>query len=99
MVELRRRLGLLLEALDDLRVHRDIGRQNLDRDFALECQVVRQEHRAHSAFAEQPLDFVLAFDQALQLLHQPFGPGRIAAHRAAAGDVGAARVAELATVG
>jgi len=59
-------LAFLLEALDDVLVHRDVGRQDLDRDFALERQVVRQKNGTHAAFAEHALDFVLPFDQALQ---------------------------------
>ncbi len=97
VVELRRRLRFLLEALDDVLVHRDVGREHLDGDFALERQVMREEHRPHAAFSHHPVDAVLPLDEALQPLHQTVGAGA-GAERAAAGHVGAAGQAELATV-
>jgi len=97
VVELRGGLCFLLEPLHDVLVHRDVGRQHLDRDFALEREIVRQVHGAHPAFAEQALDLVFAFDQALQPRLETFRGGA-RAQGAAARDVGAAREAELAAV-
>ena len=99
MVELGRRLRLLLEALDDMLVHRDVGRQHFDRDFALERQVVREKHGAHSALPDHPLDPILAFDQPLQPRHQSVSRAATRPHRAPARDVRPAGVAELAAVG
>src|SRR5439155_148899 len=79
------------------RVHRDVWREHLDGDLAVEREIVREEDRTHAAFADRPVDAVLALDEALQPLHQAFGAAGCA-QRAAAGHVGAARVAELAAV-
>src|SRR3989442_15983747 len=98
MVELRRHLGFLLEAFDDMLVHRDVGRQYFDRDFALERQVVGEKDRAHPPLTEQALDLVLPLHQPLQPLHQAFGCAGARAHRAATSHVGTARVAELAPI-
>ena len=49
MVQLGGGLRFLLEPSHDLVVLRDVGRQHLDRDVALEGEVVSQEHGAHPA--------------------------------------------------
>src|SRR4029077_7940012 len=63
-----------------------------------ECQVVGEKDRAHPPFAEQALDLVLPLHEPLQPLHQAFGCAGARTHRAAAGHVGTAGVAEFATV-
>jgi hypothetical protein len=59
---------------------------------------VREEHGAHAAFAEHALDLVLPFDEPLQALHEVLRAALPGTHGAAAGDVRAAGVAELAAV-
>src|SRR5438094_306789 len=98
VVELGGGLGLLLEAAHHLIVLGDIGREHLDRDLPLEREIVRQEHGAHPALAQQPLDPVLALDHAPQpLLHDGDAAG--AGGSVPPRDVGAARRAELAVLG
>src|SRR5207247_3340447 len=58
----------LLEAAHDLLVLSDVGRQHLDRDLALERQIMRQEDLAHPSLAQQAIEPVLAHDDALQPL-------------------------------
>ncbi len=89
VVELGGGLGLLLEPAHDLIVLGDVGRQQLDRDLALEREIVREEHRAHPALAEHPLDLVLALHEALEPLAQRRG-ARGAGRSTPVGLVGAA---------
>jgi hypothetical protein len=99
VVELGGGLRLLLEALDDVRVLGDVGRQDLDGHLPVQGQVLGEEHRAHAALAEHALELVLALDQALQAVHQAFdlpAGGRVGA---ASRLIRAAREAELAIVG
>src|SRR5438105_768600 len=91
-------LRLLLKAPHHLLVLRDVGRQHFDRHLALEREVVRQEHRAHPTLPQQPLDPVLALDDALQPLANDVDAAG-AGGPVPARDVRAARRAELAALG
>ena len=58
MIELRDRLGLALEARPQLRVVRELRRQDLDGHAAVEASVVRAPDLAHAAGAERREDLV-----------------------------------------
>ena len=97
VIELGGRLRFLLKALDDVLVHRDVGRQHLDRDFPLERQIMSEKYRTHAPFADHALDSVFPLDEALEALHQPLD-ARTRAQCAATGHIRAAGVAELAAI-
>src|SRR5438132_1339703 len=50
--------GLLLETAHSISISSNFGRQNLQRDFAMEPQVFRQINFAHATFAEQRADLI-----------------------------------------
>src|SRR5262249_14847984 len=58
MVERRENFRFTLESAHSVNIARELVRQNLDRDFALELQVAGAVDLAHAAFAEQSGDFV-----------------------------------------
>src|SRR5205809_144224 len=98
VIELGRGLGLLLEAAHHLVVLSDVGRQHLDRDLALERQIMRQEDLAHPSLTQQALEPVLALDDALQpLAHDVDAAG--AGESVPARYVRTARQAESAVAG
>ena len=66
------------EALDHVRVGRELGMQDLDRDAALDQRVLREEHRAHPAFAQGSYDPIATLDD-VPGLHHCF-PRRSSAH-------------------
>ena len=71
MVEAGRRTGLALEALDEVRVVAVAIGQHLDRDFAVQRLVLRQEHARHPALAEAADDAVAAGEErALRGVHR-----------------------------
>ena len=61
--ELRRRLRLAGEARPDGLIVGELGRQNLDRDVALEPEVARAEDDGHPSAADLVLDPVLAAER------------------------------------
>src|SRR6185503_12878797 len=73
MIELGRRLGFLLEAMDHLGVVRGLRRKHLDRHLPLEHQVLRQEHHGHATPAEQSDDLIAAGQSAGQTVLQLIG--------------------------
>src|SRR5207244_3711488 len=76
----------------------DVGRQHLDRDLALERQIMRQEDLAHPSLTQQALEPVLALDDALQpLAHDVDAAG--AGESVPARYVRTARQAEFAVAG
>ncbi len=97
VIELGGRLRFLLEALDNVLVHRDVRRQHLDRHFPLERQVMSEKDGAHSTFAHHALDSVLPLDEALEPLHQSFHAAA-RPHRATTGHIRATGIAELAAI-
>ena len=64
MADLIDRARLVDEALDGVLVGAQPPRDHLDRDLLADERMGRGEHRRHAAFAELPLDAVLADDRA-----------------------------------
>jgi hypothetical protein len=64
--EPRRRTDLAQEALAQLWLRGERGRQELDRDRALERDVAREVDYSHPAAAELPVYLVAACDRTLQ---------------------------------
>src|SRR6185503_17521629 len=58
MIQRRQQPRLALEPRKAIRIGRETGRQDLDRDVASQLRVARAIHFAHAAHAEQPDDFV-----------------------------------------
>ncbi len=58
VADTRRRFRLLDEAIDEVRLARELAVQDLERDLLLENVVRREVDRAHAAFAELFLDRV-----------------------------------------
>ena len=52
------RAGLVLESCPAIRIARDAGRQDFDRDLAMELGVARAVDLAHSSLTEQADDFI-----------------------------------------
>ena len=50
--------GLLLEAAHSIPISSNLGRQDLQRDFAMQPQIFRQINFAHAPFAEQRADLI-----------------------------------------
>jgi len=63
------RAALALEAGAKTRILPNRGRQNLDRDRAIELRVVRSIHRGHAAFAEGCFQSIFAELAADELAH------------------------------
>ena len=61
-------LGLAHEAFAERRLHRELGREDLDRDLAVEGEVLGEEDGAHAAAAELAGDLVPPLHR---LLEQP----------------------------
>src|SRR5438270_3746608 len=96
MLELGRRAGFALEALDEFLVEREGERQHLDRDFAVELLFLRLEDDRHAPAAELFEDFVFLVE--LLAHHVDFRDvRRLGAHARGRrrGQVEAARIAEL----
>ena len=78
VAERRSRARLALEALDHAFSHKQQrGRQHLDRDFAVERQIVREIHGRHAAMPELEQDLVLAecrLSQCIKLCVRRIGP-------------------------
>ena len=89
----------VLEAAQTLRIGLVVGGDDLDGDFAVEGQVLCEEHRAHAALAEQPLHVVAALHRALQPRLQVFHLARCGGFGGAAGLVRPAGEAEAAAAG
>ena len=62
MVQRREHPRLALEAREAIRVGRELGRQDLDRDVAPELRVARAIHLAHAARADEALDAIACAD-------------------------------------
>jgi hypothetical protein len=60
MIQRARRLGLLFESMQPIRIFRQLSRQDLDRHVAIQLLVARAIHLAHAAFANLRADFVTA---------------------------------------
>src|SRR5687767_9669927 len=58
MVERGERLGFLLEALNAIRILRELAGEGLDGDRALEPRIARTIHLTHAATADQRADLV-----------------------------------------
>src|SRR2546421_1242619 len=58
MIQGRRSLCLLNKAPHAILMNRNISRQDLQRNFAIEFRVLRQKHLAHPARTELRADFV-----------------------------------------
>ena len=71
MIELRQRLGLAGEALGKRGIVADAGRQNFQRDDAVQLFLPRLIDRAHAALADEFEDFELRKFQ-----RREFGDGR-----------------------
>src|ERR1041384_3804188 len=84
------RARLAAEALPHLGRTRLLGRQDLDRDVAIERKLVREVDGAHPPTTEQPLDAILEADRLLEGFEQRIDR-RIRSGRF---DAGAARKAE-----
>jgi hypothetical protein len=52
MVERRGEAGLALEPLEGIGIGQKVGREHLDRDLAVQPEILRPVHRAHSSRAE-----------------------------------------------
>jgi len=70
MPERAGRARLVHEPLDHVRIRRELGMEDLDRDLALDQRVLGQEHRAHPAFAQRADDPVAALDHVPGLHHR-----------------------------
>ena len=64
---------LLAEALAHLRGAGLLGRKDLDRDVAVERELVCEVDRTHPAAAEQPFDAILEADRLLERVAQRVG--------------------------
>ena len=68
--ELRRRLRLAKESRTDLGAERELGRQELDRDRALETAILRAIHDPHAAAADLPIELIRGIEHALDVRAQ-----------------------------
>jgi hypothetical protein len=62
VAEVGGRLGLAAEALDEVGVDGELGEQDLDRDLAVEQEVLREEHVGHAAAPDAFVDLVPVVD-------------------------------------
>ena len=63
MVQRGEHLGFALEARQAFGIERELLRQNLDRDVAIQLRVARAIHLAHAARADLGDDFIRARDE------------------------------------
>ena len=75
MIEAGQRLGLALEAVDELRVLGQVLAQHLDGDVHLAPQVEGQVDVGHAAAPEQPLQAIAALDYGAVLHERLHGDG------------------------
>ncbi len=68
----RRRSRFAQEALDDFRTLRPLSAQNLERDEAASIEILCSKHCAHTAFAQQAGEAVLASDGLADSCHSDF---------------------------
>jgi hypothetical protein len=58
MIERREDLRLAMKAREPIRIARERGRQNLQRDVAIQLRIARPIHLAHTAGADGGDDFI-----------------------------------------
>ena len=71
LVQAGRRLGLTPEPLDEHRVARELGREDLERDGAVELRVAGEVHVGHAAVRDLADDLVAVGEDGRGRVHEP----------------------------